>query len=145
MASPSFSIGMSAVASIFDPTTTEVQSDPTVSTDLVIEVGNLTLDDETRAELDKLNAALDVDENASVRPSQPVVVNVQGRPSFEFLVEDEHFQKTLAKGGINPSASVDRWAVNRITRFRQFKEWKTSILFEDLSGPQCVHLLTKVL
>ncbi|CAM6095819.1 unnamed protein product [Calypogeia fissa] len=82
MASPSFSIGMLAVAFIFDPTTTEVQSVPTVFTDLVVEVGNLTLNDETQAELDKLNVALDVDENASVRPSQPVVVNVQGQPSF---------------------------------------------------------------
>jgi hypothetical protein len=70
-------------------------------------------------------------------------VQAHGRQTFQFLEEDEEFQKVLAEGGANPSIRVDSWALNRLNSFREFKKMDISVPFYNLPNLEIVDLLTR--
>ncbi|CAM6095241.1 unnamed protein product [Calypogeia fissa] len=82
--------------------------------------------------MEELHLDVDTVRNEDLlRPSQ-VVVNVLGCEPFQFLEEDSSSMKTIAEGGLNPSTAVDKWARNRLDKFRAYKGLDTSIMFYDL-------------
>ncbi|CAM6102755.1 unnamed protein product [Calypogeia fissa] len=44
---------------------------------------------------------------------------------YEFLVEYPNFTRTVVEGGENRSAHVDKWARERLSRFKEFKKLRT--------------------
>lgn len=144
MCTPSFSIGMSAFS--MAPSVSSVGKEAcSSSTETSADVlSNEVKEEETQSLIDSLH--LDIEsvnlEDCPVVPSQ-VTINVQGKPSFEFLDEDESFQRSLAEGGGNASAAVDRWARNRLNKFRLFKGLSVTVPLEDLPAADCSCLLTK--
>lgn len=108
------------------------------------ELANTIFDADTLA----LLSNLDVDNNSEVLPvnEQPVVgeVNPPQVGAFPaFLAEDLDFQRVLAEGGDNRSTSVDKWAINRLTAYKEFRGLDMSYSFEDLPSRHCVALLCK--
>lgn len=61
-----------------------------------------------------------------------------------FLEEEDDFQCLLGEGGMNPSKRVDKWALNRINKFRCFKGFDRHVTpFKHLPSPILVSVLTK--
>lgn len=142
ISAPSFSIGISAFA--MAPSPSEIRggaylTDIEASSDLSY---NERTEEKTQALVDSLH--LDIESVKLEDPAEPsqVVVNVQGKAPFEFLEEEESFQQTLAGGGSNASAAVDKWARNRLNKFRLFKKLDETVPLEDLPAAECSSLLT---
>ncbi|CAM6083274.1 unnamed protein product [Calypogeia fissa] len=147
MASPTFSLGFTSLREGGQGTSSmSVGDDSNQGIDdnvLYALSEQLKTDKEMCHLMEELHLDIDAVRNEDLlRPNQ-VVVNVLGREPFEFLEEDSSFMKTIAEGGLNPSAAVDKWARNRLNKFRAYKGLDTSIMFDDLSALDCATLLTK--
>lgn len=100
-------------------------------------------EEQTQALINSLHLDIEFVKLESPIASSQVVVSVQGQASFEFLDEDESFQRALAKGERNSSAIIDKWARNCFNKFRTFKGFDVTVPLKDLPAPDCNNLLSK--
>lgn len=63
----------------------------------------------TQSLVDNLNHELDTTSLDDAKPDPTLIlVQVQGKPLFEFLEEDPTFQRLIVEGGSNPLVGIDQ-------------------------------------